>query len=87
MLMAFHPQTDGQTQCLNQTIEAYLHFFVNHEQDYWAGLLPIVEFAYNNSITTATELSLFYANYVFQPMATNPTAAHPLNPASKVYTN
>ena len=85
MSTAFHPQTDGQTERLNQTIEAYLRSFVNHEQDDWAGLLPMAEFAYNNSVTTATGLSPFYANYGFHPTATNPAAAHSLNPASKVY--
>jgi transposase InsO family protein len=85
MSTAFHPQTDGQTERLNQTIEAYLRSFVNHEQDDWAGLLPMAEFAYNNSVTMATGLSPFYANYGFHPAATNPAAAHLLNPASKVY--
>jgi hypothetical protein len=85
MSTAFHPQTDGQTERLNQTIEAYLRSFVNHEQDDWAGLLPMAEFAYNNSVTTATGLSPFYANYGFHPTATNPAATNSLNPASRVY--
>jgi hypothetical protein len=87
MSMAFHPQTDGQTEHLNQTIEAFLWSFANHEQDDWVSLLPIAEFAYNNSVTTATGLSPFYANYRFHPTATNPTAVNFLNPASKVYTH
>src|ERR1700684_4429529 len=32
---AFHPQTDGQTERMNQTLEAYLRIFVNHKQDDW----------------------------------------------------
>jgi hypothetical protein len=85
MSTAFHPQTDGQTERLNQTIESYLRSFVNHEQDDWVNLLPMAEFAYNNSVTTATGLSPFYANFGFHPTATNPAAANTLNPASTVY--
>ena len=45
----------------------------------------MAEFAYNNSVTTSTGLSPFYANYGFNPNATNPMAVNILNPASKVY--
>jgi len=45
MSTAFHPQTDGQTERLNQTIEAYLRAFVSKEQDDWVRLLPMAEFA------------------------------------------
>jgi len=85
MSTAFHPQNDGQTECLNQTIEAYLRAFVGKEQDDWVCLLPMAEFAYNNSITTGNGMSPFYANYGFHPAAVNPPATEPLNPASTVY--
>ena len=85
MSTAFHPQTDGQTERLNQTIETYLRSFVSREQDDWVGLLPMAEFAYNNSTTTATGLSPFYANYGFHPAATNPPRGEPRNPASSTY--
>jgi hypothetical protein len=85
MSTAFHPQTDGQTERLNQTIEAYLRAFVSYEQDDWVSLLPMAEFAYNNSTTNATDMSPFYANYGFHPTATNPSAVLPLNPASFAY--
>ena len=49
---AFHPQTDGQTERVNQVIEAYLRPFVSREQDDWADLLPMAELACNNSTTT-----------------------------------
>ena len=45
----FHPQTDGQTKRQNSTMEAYLRAFVNFEQNDWARLLPMAEFAYNNA--------------------------------------
>jgi hypothetical protein len=64
---AFHPQTDGQTERQNQTLEAYLRVFVNQEQDDWAKLLSIAEFAYNNSIHSATGETPFYANMLRHP--------------------
>ena len=51
---SYHPQTDGQTEHMNQEIEAYLHVFVSHQQDNWADWLPLVEFVYNNKIHAAT---------------------------------
>ncbi|KAJ6437003.1 ectomycorrhiza-upregulated zf-MYND domain-containing protein [Purpureocillium lavendulum] len=46
---AFHPQTDGQTERINQTIEQYLRTFCNKEQSDWMDKLPLAEFAYNTS--------------------------------------
>ena len=51
---AFHPQTDGQTERQNSTMEAYLRAFVNFEQNDWARLLPMAEFAYNNAKNATT---------------------------------
>jgi len=85
MSTAFHPQTDGQTERLNQTIEAYLRAFVNKEQDNRKQLLPMAEFAYNNSATTGNSMSPFYANYGFHPVAVGPASTEPLNPASTAY--
>ncbi|KJZ68428.1 hypothetical protein HIM_12180 [Hirsutella minnesotensis 3608] len=46
---AFHPQTDGQTERVNQTIEQYLRTFCNKEQSDWMDKLPLAEFTYNTS--------------------------------------
>jgi hypothetical protein len=78
MSMSFHPQTDGQIERINQTIEAYLRSFINYEMDNWVGLLPIAEFAYNNSVTQATGMSPFFANYSRHPGCTNPSTI-PMN--------
>ena len=51
---AFYPQIDGQTKRQNSTIEAYLWAFVNFEQNDWAQLFLIAEFAYNNAKNTNT---------------------------------
>jgi len=85
MSTAFHPQTDGQTERLNQTIETYLRAFVSKEQSNWVSLLPMAEFAYNNSVTTRNGITPFFANYGFHPATANPPTTEPLNPASTVY--
>jgi len=85
MSTAFHPQTDGQTECINQMIEVYLRAFTDQEQDNWVSLLPMAEFAYNNSVTIRNRMSPFYANYGRHPAAIDPPTTEPLNPASTVY--
>jgi len=85
MSMVFHPQTDGQTERLNQTIKAYLRAFVSKEQDDWVRLLPMAEFAYNNSTTMDNGMSPFYVNDGFHPIAIGPALTESLNPASRVY--
>src|SRR5260370_574745 len=56
---SYHPQTDGQTERMNQEIEVYLRVFVSHQQDDWADWLLLVEFAYNNKVHTATHQTPF----------------------------
>ena len=59
----FHPQTDGQTERMNQELEQYLRLFVEHRQKDWPEWLAMAEFAVNNWIHTATKVSPFMANY------------------------
>ena len=61
--MAFHPQTDGQTERMNQELEQYLQFFIENRQKDWLKWLAAAEFAINNKIHMATKVSLFMANY------------------------
>jgi len=61
--MAFHPQTDGQTERMNQELEQYLQFFIEYRQKNWPEWLAVAEFAINNKVHTATKVSLFMANY------------------------
>ena len=64
---AYHPQTDGQTERVNQEIEQYLRLFVNYRQDDWTDWLSIAEFSHNNRLHTSTDHSPFYLNYGRQP--------------------
>lgn len=67
MSTAFHPQTDGQTERQNQTIQEYLRAFCMENQLSWARMLPMAEFAYNNSKHATTSITPFYAVYNFHP--------------------
>jgi hypothetical protein len=85
MSTSFHPQMDGQTERVNQTLETYLRTFINYDQDDWYSLLPLAEFAYNNSVTQATQLTPFYTNYGYHPKTIWTTSEESKNPASKAY--
>jgi len=67
---AFHPQSDGQTERTNQTIEHYIRAFGDYQQSDWSTLLPLAEFAYNNSFHSAIGMSPFFATYGYHPTAT-----------------
>ena len=60
---AFYPQTDGQTERVNQELEQYLRMFINHRQEQWPEWLGMAEFAYNNKAHSSTRTSPFKANY------------------------
>ncbi|GKD81552.1 putative reverse transcriptase domain-containing protein [Tanacetum coccineum] len=49
MSTAFHPQTDGQSEQMIQTLEDMLRACVINFGSNWDDHLPLVEFAYNNS--------------------------------------
>ena len=67
LLTAFHPQTDGQTKWQNSAMEAYLCAFINFEQNDWAKLILMAEFAYNNAKNASTSHILFELNYSYHP--------------------
>jgi len=52
---AWHPQTDGQTERVNQELDQFLRLFVNEWQDDWYDLLPIAEFQHNNHVYSTTQ--------------------------------
>ena len=60
---AFHPETDGATERMNQTVETYLRMFVNYTQDNWEDLLPFAELAVNNRTAAATKVSPFFLEH------------------------
>jgi len=67
LLTAYHSQTDGQTERINQELEQYLRVFIDHRQEQWPDWLGTAEFVYNNKIHVATKISPFKANYSQDP--------------------
>ena len=55
--MAYHPQTDGQMERINQEIGTFLQHYVNYQQDNWTDQLAAVEFQYNDKKYAATGLN------------------------------
>uniref|UniRef100_A0A0W0GEJ2 Putative pro-pol protein n=1 Tax=Moniliophthora roreri TaxID=221103 RepID=A0A0W0GEJ2_MONRR len=61
---AYHPQTDGETERVNQEVEIYLRFFCVKEQTKWKDLLHFAEFAHNSRTHSVTKQSPFYFTMV-----------------------
>ena len=59
----FHPQKDGQTERMNQELEQYLWFFIDHRQKDWPEWLVLAEFTINNKVHLTTKVSPFMVNY------------------------
>ncbi|MBW0563219.1 hypothetical protein O181_102934 [Austropuccinia psidii MF-1] len=60
---AFHAETDGQTERVNQILEQYLQMYVSYQQYDWHTWLPLAEFAYNNAEHSSTKQSPFFTIY------------------------
>jgi len=67
MSTSLHPQTDGQTERTNRTLEQVLHHYVSYDQSDWDTHLSAVEFAYNNAVQSSTRETPFMLNYGHHP--------------------
>jgi len=67
MSTAYHPQTDGSTERLNQTLEQFLRIYVNYEQNDWEDLLPLAQYTYNDTHHSAINMTPFFANKGYHP--------------------
>ncbi|GJP70681.1 hypothetical protein CLOP_g1588 [Closterium sp. NIES-67] len=82
MSSAYHPQTDGQTERLNQIVEQLLRAACKDEISKWDLHLPVLEFAYNNATHAATGQTTFFLCYGRHPlMPQKPTRSATVQPA------
>jgi hypothetical protein len=66
----YHPAANGGVERLNQTLETYLRMYSNYRQDNWSRMLPLAEFAYNNTPQESTGVTPFFANKGYHPAFT-----------------
>lgn len=67
MLTAFHPQTDGVSECAIQTISQILQSVVWPDRTNWVDHLPLIEFAINSSVNASTGLAPSELTYRYMP--------------------
>ena len=71
LFTAYHPQTNGQTEKINQEIGIFLQHYVNYQQDDWTEWLAIAEFAYNDKKHVTTGKTPFELNFGRHPWKGN----------------
>lgn len=64
---SYHPQTDGQLEIVNKSLETYLRYFFAGKHKTWVQWLPWAEFPYNTSPHLSTKMSHFRVLYGRQP--------------------
>lgn len=67
MATSRHQQTDGGAEIMIRMVKTALKKFTSHKQDDWDEFIPLIQFAYNNSINATTGFSPFYLAHAFQP--------------------
>lgn len=64
---AYHPQTDGQTERVNQCLESYLRCMTFQEPQNWCSWIALAEWWYNTTYHTAIQMTPFKALYGYSP--------------------
>jgi Integrase zinc binding domain len=71
---AYHPQTDGQSERTNQSLEQYLRLYCASQQDQWANWLPIAQYTRNSWPHSTMKKTPYDLILGYTPQAHQPTA-------------
>lgn len=82
---AYHPQTDGQTERVNQCLEMYLRCMAGLKPTQWSHWLPLAELWYNSCHHSAAGMSPFKALYNQDPPSLNYQQSKATSPAVKQF--
>ena len=66
---AYHPQSDGETERVNQEVETYLRIFCGNDPISWSESIPHAEFTHNHRPHSVTNQSPFYLMMGYEPRA------------------
>ena len=64
---AYHPQTNGETERVNQELEIYLRIFCSNHPETWSSLNSIMEFCHNQCLHSTTKTSPFNLMMGYEP--------------------
>ena len=67
MSSAYHPQSDGQTEVVNNSLEHYLGAFAADRPQTWVEWLPLAKFWFNTNFHTSTKLTPFETLFGYPP--------------------
>jgi hypothetical protein len=82
---SFHPQTDGQTERVNETLETYLRHFVSAGLNDWDTLLSRAEFAHNAAVNETIRAAPFKLIYGYHPRTPVGEVVEVVHPASAAF--
>nr|GAT59874.1 TY3B-TY3B protein [Mycena chlorophos] len=74
---AYHPQADGQTEIMNQTLEIALRAYVNDLRDNWSDFLDPLALSYNTTPHSVTQFPPSFLLHGFHPITGSSIIAHP----------
>ena len=77
LTMAYHPQADGQTKVLNQSLEIFLRAYVSPSRNDWVNYLDALALSYNMTAHTATGFALAYLLRGYIPTTGSTLVHHP----------